>query len=84
MSQEELEYKKEHEEFRRDISMLTHAIFGNPDIADDGGIRKQVAEIHGMIVNAKGFGKISKWALTTVIMVGAAVTAVFEIVKRLK
>lgn len=78
------EHDREHEELRNQIASLAYAIYGNPEIPEDKGMRGKLDEIHGMIVQAKGFGRISKWALTTVIMVGAAITAAFEIIKRLK
>ena len=78
------EHNREHDELRSQIAALSYAIYGNPEVPGDLGMRGKVDEIHGMIVQAKGFGRISKWALTTVIMVGAAITAAFEIIKRLK
>lgn len=78
------EHDREHEELRNQIVSLAYAIYGNPEIPEDKGMRGKLDEIHGMIVEAKGFGKISKWALTTVVLVGAAVAAIFEMIKRFK
>lgn len=78
------EHNREHDELRNQIAALSYAIYGNPEIPGDLGMRGKVDEIHGMIVQAKGFGKISKWALTTVVLVGAAVAAIFEMIKRFK
>lgn len=73
----------EHRQFRENISSLTYAIYGNPETGDMG-MKKKVDDIHELLVQAKGFGRVSKVVLTTIITLGAAITAIVEITKRFK
>ena len=77
------DYQKEHEMLKDSVKSLNYAVFGNPETLDMG-MKKKVDDLHELLVQAQGFGKILKWTFGAIITIGAAVGAVLELVKTIK
>ena len=74
---------KEHQDFRNDIGSLMYAVYGNPETGDMG-MKSKVDDMHTLLIQTKGLGRVIKFVLGSIILIGSAITAIVEITKRFK
>lgn len=73
----------EHKQFRDDIKNVTYAIYGNPETGDMG-MKVKVDEIHNLLIQTQGLGKVFKIIIYVVTGVGGAILALEKIFKIFK
>ena len=77
------DYQKEHDMLKESVKTLSYAMFGNPETGDMG-LKSKVDDLHELLVQAKGFGKVVKWIFATVIAIGATIGALIRITETIK